>query len=157
MKIRKVNQKDLENLVQLYDGFLDYLWQFAKFVKDKNSKRDDKTKIQNALKKRINNKNKNIFLVAEESGKLLGFAEARIMPTKESKTKKIVVEMVDIYVAPKIKGVGKKLFREVEKWAKLKKAKFISWEFLHGNKRAERFCIKNKFKHFRVEMLKKLK
>lgn len=157
MKIRKVENKDLKQLVELYNKFLIYLGKFGRFVKDKNSKRDSKIEIEKALEKRIKNKNKNIFLVAEEE-KLLGFVEARIMPSKESKTNKIVVEMVDIYVIPRTKkGIGKKLFREVAKWARLKNANFISWEFLYGNKKAEKFCIKNKFKHFRVEMLKKLK
>lgn len=157
MKIRKIEKSDLEQLTELYDKFLKYLGKFGRFVKDKNSKRDDKIKIKNALRKRIPPKKDNLFLVAEENKTLLGFIEARIMPKKESKTQKTVVEMIDIYVAKKRKGVGKKLFNEVEKWAKLRNANFISWEFLHGNKKAEKFCIKNKFKHFRVEMLKKLK
>ena len=57
----------------------------------------------------------------------------------------------------KRKGIGKKLLEKFEIWAKEKRAKFILWEFIAGNKIAEDFCLKNKFKHFKIKMLKKVK
>lgn len=157
MIIRKAEEKDLAQIVNLYDKFLKYMCKFGKFVKDKNFHIDSKIEIKNALTRRIKSSAKKIFLVAEEKDKILGFIEAEIMSQRDSKTKRKVIEIVDIYVKNKRKGVGNKLFKEIEKWSKLEEANFIQWEFLHGNKSAENFCIKNKFKYFRVKMLKRLK
>lgn len=157
MKIRKAKKKDLEEIVKLYIKFFKYMSRFAKFVKEKKENSVNKTELRNFLAKRIKPSNKGLFLVAEENGKLLGFIASEIMSSRESRTDKKVLEVVDIYVDNKRKGVGKKLLEEIEIWAKLNKIRFIQWEYLYGNDVAENFCVKNKFRHFKVKMLKKLR
>lgn len=156
MKIRKAMKEDLDEIVELYVKFFNYMSKFAKFVKDKKDS-VNKNRLKNFLAKRIKLSDKKIFLVAEENNKILGFIESEIINSRESRTDKRVVEVVDIYVDKKRKGVGNKLLKEIEKWAKSKNTKFILWEYLSGNKVAENFCIKNRFKHFKIKMLKKLK
>jgi len=156
MKTRKAKLSDLDSITNLYVKFLNHNIQFGKFIY-KNKPKINKKELKHSLKKRIINSKKNIFLVAEENGKLDGFVQAEIMSNRESRTAKKVVEIVDIYSELKKKGTGKKLLKEIEKWARLNNAKFILWEFIYGNKSAENFCVKNKFKYFKVKMLKKLR
>ena len=156
MIIRKAKKEDIDSIVKLYTEFLSYTGQFARFVSKKKITINQK-ELRRAIKKRVNPSKENVFLVAEENKKLLGFVQAEIMSPKESRTKKRVVEVIDIYTKSKREGIGRRLLNEIENWANSKKAKFILWEFIYGNKIAERFCIKNKFKPFKVKMLKKLK
>jgi len=157
MKIRKAKKEDLDEIVEFYVKFLNYMNKFTKFAKDKKDNKINKKELKKVLNNRLKKSSRKIFLVAEENKKLQGFIGAEIMSSRESKTNKKVVEIVDIYSKNKRKGIGTKLYREIEKWAKSNGAEFIQWEFLHGNKIAEDFCIKNKFKRFRVKMLKRLK
>lgn len=157
MKIRKAKRQDINEIVELYIKFFKYMRKFAKFVKNKKENSVNKEELKKFLAKRIKPSNKELFLVAEENKKLLGFIASEIMSSRESRTDKKVLEVVDVYVDNKRKGVGKKLFIEVEKWARLNNIRFIQWEYLYGNKTADSFCVKNKFKHFKVKMLKKLK
>lgn len=156
MKIRKINLNDLDSITELYVEFLDNNMQFGKFIY-KNKPKINKKELKKALKKRISNPKRNIFLVVEDGGKLEGFVQAEIISSKESKTNKKIVEIVDIYSKSKRKRIGGKLLKEIENWANSNKAEFILWEFISGNKSAENFCIKHKFKHFKIKMLKKLK
>src|SRR3989344_8624076 len=156
IKIRKAERNDLDSLIILYLELLKYVNQFAKHFSRKNSF-FDKEEIKKAIKNRVVPSEKNIFLVAEENKNLLGFVQAEIMSSRESKTDKRVVEVVDIYTKTHKRGTGKKLLEEIERWARKRKAKFILWEFLYGNNLAENFCVRNKFKHFKTKMLKELK
>ena len=156
VKIRKVKKDDLDSLARLYSELLKYINQFAKPFSRKNSF-FDKEEIKKAIKNRTISSEKNLFLVAEENKNLLGFVQAEIMSSRESKTDKRIVEVVDIYTKTHKRGTGKKLLKEIEIWARKRKAKFILWEFVYGNNLAENFCVKNKFKHFKTKMLKELK
>ena len=156
IEIRKAKKEDLDSITALYTEYLSHTGPFAGFVNE-NKITINKKEVRDAIKKRFISSNKNIFLVAEKDKKLLGFVQAEIMSHQESRTKKRVIEIVDIYAKPKRKGIGRRLFNEIEKWANSNKAKFILWEFIFGNKIAEKFCIKNKFKPFKIKMLKKLK
>ena len=156
MKIRKINLADLDVITNLYIDFLNYQLRFGKFVY-KHKPKINKKELKQTLKKRIIYSKDKLFLVAEEKNGLVGFVQAEIISNKKGKTNKKVVEIVDIYSKFKRKGIGKKLLLEIEKWANSKKTDFILWEFISGNKSAEDFCIKNKFKYFKIKMLKKLK
>ncbi|MFH1801432.1 MAG: GNAT family N-acetyltransferase [archaeon] len=156
IKIRKVKMRDLDEVVELYFEFLSYTNKFGRFVYKKRPKIDRK-KLKRDLKNIIKTNPRRMFLVAEDSEKLLGFIQAEILSPKESKTNKKVIEIVDIYSKQKRKEIGRKLFKEIEKWAGINKTEFIQWEFVYGNKLAEKFCVKNKFKYFKIKMLKPLK
>lgn len=156
MKIRKARKGDIDRVLELYLDFLNYTNKFGRWIYKKRPKVDEK-ELKIAIRKRIKPLTKRIFLVAEDNSKLVGFISAEIISPRESKTNKKVIEVVDIYSKNKRKGIGKKLFKEVEEWAKSNKANFIQWEFIQGNKLAEKFCINNKFRHFKIKMLKKLK
>jgi len=155
MKIRKTKKEDLKEIVSLYIAYLRYQRKFAKWLGNSKNKINN-NEIKKGIETSINKKS-HIFLVAEDYNKIQGFVHAEIMSHKESKTDKKVIEVVDIYSPIKQKGIGKMLLKEIEKWAKLKKADYILWEFITGNKSAENFCRKNKFKDFKTKMLKKLK
>jgi L-amino acid N-acyltransferase YncA len=154
MKIRKARKEDLSQIVSLYVAYLKYQIKFAKWLGNSNIK-IDKNEIKLWIKASLNKK-EHIFLVAEENNIIKGFVNAEIMSYKESRTKKkVVVEIIDIYSHAKRKGTGRLFFKEIEKWAKKNKAYYIFWEFITGNKIAENFCRKNKFRDFKTKMLKK--
>ena len=154
MIIRKATKKDLKQIIPLYISYLKSQRKFAKWLGNAKSKIDN-IEIKKGIEKSIN-ENSHLFLVAEYNGKIIGFANTEIMPHRESKTDKKVIEIVDIYSHSKRKGIGKMLLKEIEKWAKLEKADYILWEFITENKIAENFCRKNKFRDFKTKMLKKL-
>jgi GNAT superfamily N-acetyltransferase len=153
MIIQKARKEDLKQIVPLYIDYLRYQRRFAKWLGNSKSKINN-SEIKGWLEKSINKKG-HIFLVTEDNNKIQGFVHAEILSHKESKTNKKVIEIIDIYSHLKQKGIGKKLLKEIEKWAKNNKANYILWEFITGNKSAENFCRKNKFKDFKTKMLKK--
>ncbi len=153
MEIRKAKKENVEELLNLYLELIKHNLKFAKFVGNKNSQ-INKKELKNSIKKLISKK-KSLLLIASDKY-LLGFIYGKIMSSKESRTDKKVAEVVDIYIHSKRKGIGKKLLKEFEKWARKEGAKFILWEFIAGNQIATDFCLKNKFKHFKVKMLKKI-
>ena len=155
MIIRKPKLQDLNNLTNLYVKFLEHTNQFGTWIYKKRPKINEK-ELKSGLKKRIFIQKNSIFLIAEEK-EIIGFVQARILSSRESNTKKKVIEIVDIFSKNKGKGIGKSLLKEVESWAKKKKADFILWEMICGNKIAEDFCVKNDFRHFKLKMLKKIK
>ena len=156
MKIRKARKEDLNQIVKLNIAYLKYQRKFAKWLGNSKLK-IDKNEIRNEIKESFSKKD-HLFLVAEENNIINGFVHAELMPYKESKTKnKAVVEIIDIYSHVKRKGTGKLLLKEIEKWTKKNKADYILWEFITGNKIAESFCKKNKFKDFKTKMLEKIK
>src|SRR3972149_9943326 len=124
IKIRRAKKEDLGNLMRLYIGFLKYNNQFARFV-GPNQFLIHKKELRNSIRKDIKQSKKKILLIAEENQKLIGFVQADVMSHRESRTDKEVVEVLDIYSRSKRKGTGKKLLKEVEKWADSKEAKFI--------------------------------
>jgi len=156
MKIRKIKIDDINYITKLYLELLNHNLRFVKYLENKKNK-INKNELKESLKKRINQTKNKVFLVAEKGDKIYGFVQAEIMSNKKSRTKNKVVEIIDIYVHSKKKGTGKMLLSEIEKWARTKKANYILWEFMSGNNIAENFCIKNKFKHFKTKMLKKIK
>lgn len=103
MKIRRTKESDYEQLMQLYNGFVGA---------DRYS--DHK---HDGFKKVLKNPNNFIF-VAEDSGKLIGFATFSVRDVV--RYFKPIAELDEIFVLPEYrqKGVGKKLMEEIEKSAK---------------------------------------
>lgn len=154
MKIRKATKKDLKQIITSYIYYLISQRRFAKWLGNSKNKIDNE-EVKMEIEKSIGKKG-HIFWVAEKNDKIQGFVHAEILSHRESKTDKKVIEIVDIYSHIKRKGIGKLLLKEIEKWAKLKKANYILWEFMTDNKDAENFCRKNKFKDFKTKMLKRV-
>ncbi len=155
MKIRKAIKKDIKKIIPLYVELLEHNIRFSKYLPNEIPK-INKKELETGLKNRIKNTKNKPFLIAEKNNKICGFIQAEIIPNKQSKTNKKVIEIIDIYSKYKRKGIGKKLLLEIEKWGKEVKANFILWEFVSGNSLAEKFCIKNNFRPFKTKMLKKI-
>ena len=154
MKIRKARKEDLDQIIALYVTYLKNQRKFSKWLGNSKKKIDAK-ELTFSIERLISKKGL-LFLVAERENKIQGFISAEILSTKESRTDKKVVEIVDIYSHIKRRGIGKLLLKEVEKWAKINNVNYILWELMTENKNAEEFCIKNSFKDFKTKMLKKV-
>ena len=98
------------------------------------------------------NSRKYYYIVAEEKDKIVGFGQAEI------KSKDFgVLEL--IYVDKKFtkKGIGLKLLKELEKWLKLKKVKFIESGFYYNNFPSAALHKKAGYRPIRIKMRKKVR
>ncbi|MDP3027877.1 MAG: GNAT family N-acetyltransferase [Nanoarchaeota archaeon] len=154
MKIRNARKEDLAQIIALYVPYLRHQRKFSKWLGN-SKKKIDIGELTLGIERLISKKGF-LFLVAERKNKIQGFVYVEILSAKESRTDKKVAEIVDIYSHIKRKGIGKLLFKEVEKWAKTNNIYYILWEFMTENKNAEKFCIKNGFRDFKTKMLKKV-
>lgn len=152
MKIRKAALKDLDAIASLYLELVKFSKKVSKYI-DSTGIINKKT-IKRTIKSYLRSPKYSIVLVAERDKKIIGFVQATIPTYRINKEK--VAEVIGIYVSEKRKGIGKMLLQKVTEWAKERNAKFILWEPFSKNKIATNFLIKNKFKEFKVKMLKEL-
>lgn len=161
MKIREVNGKELN-----------YLWEFeienrkfdkkvlgekfsAFYLSDINEKERRKWLIE--LKKSFKDKKTKIFVV-EEKGKLIGYAWAYIYYLDYLNPKKKVGYITEFFLTEKVrgKGISTKLMKNILRWFKKQKIKFVSLCVFGKNKQATAVYQKFGFEPFSIYMRKKL-
>lgn len=155
MKIRKATLKDLNAIASLYLELIKFSKKVSEYL-DSTGTAISKEVIKKAIKGYITHPEDSIVLVAEKNRRIVAFIQATIKPAYRINKKK-VVEVIDAYVSEKRKGIGSILLKEVMGWAKKRNVEFVLWEILSKNKIGMKFLIKNKFKEFRIKMLKGLK
>lgn len=105
---------------------------------------------QNRLCKKIHHlihtlqkEEKGIQFVAEDNGKLAGFATLYF--TFSTTRAEPITVMNDLYVALEYRGTGaaEKLFRSCQTYSLLNQYAVMNWETAHDNARAQRFLRKN--------------
>ncbi len=155
MNIRKATKKDIKFIDEIYsDGsVIECKLQFPEISISKL--RGDLKKYKSSRSKRYlkeMNSRKYYYIVAEEKDKIVGFGQAEI------KSKDFgVLEL--IYVDKKFtkKGIGLKLLKELEKWLKLKKVKFIESGFYYNNFPSAALHKKAGYRPIRIKMRKKVR
>jgi len=155
MNIRKATKKDIKFIDEIYsDGsIIECKLQFPEISISKL--KGDLKKYKSSRSKRYlkeMNSRKYYYIVAEEKDKIVGFGQAEI------KSKDVgVLEL--IYVDKKFtkKGIGLKLLKELEKWLKLKKVKFIESGFYYNNSPSSALHKKAGYKPIRIKMRKKVR
>lgn len=155
MKIRKSTSKDLNELVKLYWEHIKYAKKTFRYLRRVIGSNLTNNVIRKCLRSYISHPKDSIVLVSEDK-KINGFVSATI-DSKKRINKKKFVEIIDIYVHTRRKGIGQMLLNETIKWAKKKGAMFIVWEYESNNKLADKFLNKNRFETYRLTKIKKLR
>jgi len=129
MTIRIANIKDIDKILELEDQIFQLHFKARPDWIERNPKNYE------YRKRTIESNNSKIFL-AEENNEIIGFC---IINISETKNHHMYYDMINIEIDNicidenyRQKGIGKKLFEEVKKFAKEKGAKFIElsvWEF----------------------------
>ena len=157
MDIRKAEQKDVEQLANMFD-------KLQKEHIEKYTNKDMWDTIDNASemwKKYVANdiipSNDKAIFVAEQDNKLVGYLEIEIKsrPPIFSINKQVYIS--DVYVDKEHRGqkIGQKLMEKAFEWAKEKDVKVITLEVDEEND-AIKFYEKNGFRTFTKEMIKKV-
>lgn len=145
MKIRKAMPKDLSAVQSIDREFFLWAckinpWLDSNYVKKKHA---------TEFRKDFLNKNE-IFFIAEEKGKIVGYAEGVIENNSPKfKAKKIGV-LESLYIMPgyRGKGLGEKLSRQVLNWFKSKNIKSYKLVVQHANSKAYKLYKKLGFKDY---------
>lgn len=151
MIIRKATLKDFEKLKAIRTEF--YLHEAST---DKRVNPDwVKHGLGISLGKSIRSKSE-INFIAEEKGKILGYASSEIIPNPGWVSYKKQGHLYNLYVLPKYqgKGIGKKLIEKSLEWFKENKITDLKILSYVENKRARNLYRKYGFKEYMV-ILKK--
>ena len=156
MNIRKAKKDDLKEIDKIYlEGVIDEIrLQFPKRSRLSIIKEMNKAKRERLAgwKKELKS-NKSFWIVAEEKGNIVGFANAEIRNKNPS-----WLTMLYVNKEFRRKGIGKILTKKRIDWLKKKGAKEIGAGMLINNKNSinnlEKFGFK---KTYSIKMLKKLK
>ncbi len=156
MRIRKATIKDYEAVYQLIkqlDGF--HRRAFPDLIKSTTKK----NRSLEWYKKIIDDK-KQILILGYEDDSIIGFAQAElVIPEPHPILNKVKqINLHDIVINEKYRGsgCGKRLYLEIEKFAKINKTKEIVLNVWLFNQHAIRFYKRCGFKLFSVKMIKSL-
>ena len=154
MNIRKVKKEDIKEIDKIYvdSSIRENRQQFPRITVNEMKKDLEKYKysrLKNFLKE-IKSRNY-YWIVAEESGEIVGIGQAGI------KNKSIGV-LEKIYVSRKRvrQGIGFKLLKELEKWLISKKVKFIDVNIYYKNNPSIRLNEEAGYKPISIKMRKKV-
>lgn len=150
MKIKRAKKEDVNEIDRIYvEGSIDERkYQFPD-ISVKETKKDlvrhQNTRKQ-GLRRNLNNK-KHYWIVVEEKNKIIGFGQAWI---KNKNTG--ITESVYVYKKYRKLGVGKKIMKELIKWLKKRKLKYIESSAYIKNKPSVKLHEGLGFKPFLLRM-----
>ncbi|MBU1179302.1 GNAT family N-acetyltransferase [Patescibacteria group bacterium] len=155
MKIitKKAANKDLDGIMELVKNTTNYHYKIDKYYKPFSKYKGLDKYTKNQIK------NKNIkMLIAEDGGKIIGRIIGVITKAPSYVTPKKIGEIDDVFIKKNYrrKGIGKKLFKELLKWFKIKKIKHIELSVDARNKIGVNAWKKFGFYDYRVKMRKDL-
>ena len=150
MKIRKANVDDLRRIDKIYvEGSIDEgKYQFPN-ISLKEMKEDldkHKTSRRQGFRRCMKSK-KHYWIVAEEKGKIIGFGQVWIKNKDTGITESVYVDR-----KYRKRGVGKDIMKEMIKWLKGKKLKYIESSAYIKNKPSVKLHENLGFKPFLVRM-----
>ncbi|MEA3347114.1 MAG: GNAT family N-acetyltransferase, partial [Candidatus Auribacterota bacterium] len=104
------------------------------------------------------NSNDNLVLVAEEDGELFGYAifSIELLPKIYKREKECGLNTVFVSPKSRRKGIGSKLIKEGEEWAKKRGFSQFSLSVSVENDPAVKTYLKNGFAKFRYKLIKNL-
>jgi GNAT superfamily N-acetyltransferase len=125
LKIRAIEEKDKDQWLKLWAGYLEFY---------KSTISPEQTEL--TWKRLINNELKMFGFVAESEEGIIGFTHCLFRPSTWTETDYCYLE--DLFVNPNIrgKGVGRSLMDKVFELAKEKKSKRVYWTTQEFNKTA---------------------
>ncbi len=150
MKIRKANVSDLRRIDEIYvEGSIDEgKYQFPNIsLKEMKKDLDKKQNSRRQGFRRYMKSKKHYWIVAEEKGKIIGFGQVWIKNKDTGITESVYVDR-----KYRKRGVGKDLMKEMIKWLKNKKLKYIESGAYLRNKPSVKLHEKLGFKPFLVRM-----
>ena len=150
MKIRKANVSDLRRIDEIYvEGSIDEgKYQFPNIsLKEMKKDLDKKQNSRRQGFRRYMKSKKHYWIVAEEKGKIIGFGQVWIKNKDTGITESVYVDR-----KYRKRGVGKDLMKEMIKWLKNKKLKYIESSAYLRNKPSVKLHEKLGFKPFLVRM-----
>ena len=150
MKIRKANVSDLRGIDEIYvEGSIDEgKYQFPNIsLKEMKKDLDKKQNSRRQGFRRYMKSKKHYWIVAEEKGKIIGFGQVWIKNKDTGITESVYVDR-----KYRKRGVGKDLMKEMIKWLKNKKLKYIESGAYLRNKPSVKLHEKLGFKPFLVRM-----
>ena len=148
MLIRKFQKKDISEVVKLGIDFLNYHKKFDPFfAPSKNIKSIYKKYFSEYL-----NSNNKLLLVAEEKGKIIGFATGDIKKGSELFRVKVtgLIEYIFVSSGYRRQGMGEVFMKEILAWFKGKKIKYIAISVHSKNKIGRKAWEKYGFKEFMI-------
>jgi L-amino acid N-acyltransferase YncA len=146
MRIRKATSKDLKKIDEIYvEGSIDEgKYQFPN-VSIKEMKKDldkHKTSRRQGFRRYMKSK-KHYWIVAEENKEIIGFGQAWIKNKDTGITESVYVDK-----KYRKKGIGNKIMKELIKWLKKQKLKYIESSCFIENKPSYKLHEKLGFKPF---------
>ena len=151
MIIRKATLKDFEELKKLWAEF--FLLEAS--TDERVNTEWVKQGLPVALGKSLRNKNEATF-VAEEKGKLVGYASSEIIPNSRRIRYEKQGHLYNLYVIPRYRGknIGKRLLEKSLDWFKKRKVKDLKIMAYEWNKRAQKLYRKYGFRDYMLMMMK---
>ena len=133
--IRQATIHDLHRLIPIFDDYRAY------FKQERNP-----AKVESFLFERFEHR-ESVLFIAEDRDEIVGFAH--LYPTFSSLSLQRVWILNDFFIMEHVRnrGIGKRLFREVEKFAAFTKAKGIELSVEHTNTKAREFWEKRGFQN----------
>ncbi|MFH1978938.1 MAG: GNAT family N-acetyltransferase [Patescibacteria group bacterium] len=153
MKIRKANQKDLDDLLELAKLQVDYHHKIDNYYKPFSKYRGIKKYHEQQLKDR----DVRLLVAEDENGKLIGFVDGSITTKPDINFKKIgEIDTIFIKEDHRKKGIGNKLIKELLKWFKEKNIKHVEADVDMRNENGVKAWGKFGFSGYRMKLRKKL-
>ena len=146
MLIRKAEKKDIGDVIKLGIDFLNYHKNFDPYFAPSNN---IKNLYKKYFSKYLNSKNK-LLLVAQQDDNIIGFATADIQKGSELFRIKLtgLIEYIFVTDGHRKQGIGDEFLKEVLKWFKIKKIKYITISVHSENKIGRKAWRKYGFKEF---------
>lgn len=155
MEIRLARKEDCEKITkELWVPFMEYCSKLDDFSEvEKRAEQIFYTHLRDFITHK-----ENAILIAEENGKLIGYA--KITKTKRPPVykKKEMGEITDLFVLPEYrkKRVGLKLVKASENWFRKRNLK-LAWIKVHAtNELGTLFWEKNNYTNYMIEKIKKI-
>lgn len=145
MIIRKATKKDFEAVKQLDKEFFLWACEINPWLDPHYTKHKHGLEFKGDFFSK-----KEVFFLAEDKGKVVGYAEGIIqdLPSKFKNRKVGVLESLFLIKEYRHKGLGKKLSKEVLKWMKSKGIKEYKLVVHHANIKAYKLYKRLGFKDY---------
>jgi len=158
MKIRLAKLGDVNQMYPIWKELMDQHFGYRDPY-FKGYAKDVETRSKSFYRKCIKDKKKNLFLVAEEKGNIMGYILGQIKDVPPVFKKGKFLFVLDFVVSKKYRGqgIGKLLMNEAEKILKKRKIGMIKLEVHVKNKKAQEFYNKLGFQGHMFHILKEIR
>jgi GNAT superfamily N-acetyltransferase len=156
MKIRKATKKDVPSIIELWKELVSChrkrFWSPSELFR---FKKNSVSLARKYIKKLLNARNSRVF-VADMDGKVVGYAEVTIkkLPAIYVHDREVHVGVIFVDGLHRRKGIGTRLLKEAERWAKSRGIFSLALTVFEKNKPALSAYKKFGFKEHHLKMSK---